>query len=127
MTEWKKGGKATGVNGGDARFVNYVITDDYVSCGNHPMTLPQWLVADVIDQDKPHTVPAMETRPVWCTIEVPRDIEAGEYTTLLEVVDANGNVVKSLALTVNVNSRSLPTVADQKFHLDFWQIGRAHV
>ena len=121
MTEWKKNGKATGINGGDARFVNYVITDDYVSCGNHPMTLPQWLVADVIDQDKPHTVPAMETRPVWCTIEVPRDIEAGEYTTALEVVDEAGNVIKSLALTVNVNSRSLPTVAEQKFHLDFWQ------
>ena len=121
MTEWQKNGKATGINGGDARFVNYVITDDYVSCGNHPMTLPQWLVADVIDQDKPHAVPAMETRPVWCTIEVPRDIEAGEYTTALEVVDEAGNVVKSLALTVNVNSRSLPTVAEQKFHLDFWQ------
>ena len=121
MTEWQKSGKDTGINGGDARFVNYVITDDYVSCGNHPMTLPQWLVADVIDQDKPHAVPAMETRPVWCTIEVPRDIEAGEYTTALEVVDEAGNVVKSLALTVNVNSRSLPTVAEQKFHLDFWQ------
>ena len=121
MTEWQKDGKATGIKGGEARFVNYVITDDYVSCGNHPMTLPQWLVADVIDQDKPHAVPAMETRPVWCTLEVPRGIEAGEYTTALEVVDANGNVVKSLALTVNVNSHSLPTVAEQKFHLDFWQ------
>ena len=121
MTEWQKGGKNTGIKGGDARFVNYVITDDYVSCGNHPMTLPQWLVADVIDQDKPHAVPAMETRPVWCTIEVPRDIEAGEYTTTLEIVNEAGNVVKSLALTVNVNSRSLPTVAEQKFHLDFWQ------
>ena len=121
MTEWKKNGTATGINGGEARFVNYVITDDYVSCGNHPMTLPQWLVADVIDQDKPHAVPAMETRPVWCTIEVPRDIEAGEYTTALEVVDENGEVVKTLPLTVNVNSRSLPTVANQKFHLDLWQ------
>ena len=121
MTEWKKDGASTGINGGDARFVNYVITDDYVACGNHPMTLPQWLVADVIDQDKPHAVPAMETRPVWCTIEVPRDAEAGEYTTALEVVDADGNVVKSLALNIVVDSHSLPTVADQKFHLDFWQ------
>ena len=121
MTEWKKNGKATGINGGDARFVNYVITDDYVSCGNHPMTLPQWLVADVIDQDKPHAVPAMETRPVWCTLEVPRDIEAGEYTTALEVVDEAGKVVKSLALNITVDSHSLPTVANQKFHLDFWQ------
>ena len=121
MTEWKKDGKATGINGGDARFVNYVITDDYVSCGNHPMTLPQWLVADVIDQDKPHAVPAMETRPVWCTVEVPRDIEPGEYTTALEVVDEAGNVLKSLALNITVDSHSLPTVANQKFHLDFWQ------
>ena len=121
MTEWQKNGKATGINSAEARFVNYVITDDFTSCGNNSMTYPTWLVADVIDQDKPHAVPAMETRPVWCTVEVPRDIEAGEYTTALEVVDKNGNVVKSLTLKVNVNSHSLPTVADQKFHLDFWQ------
>ena len=122
MTEWKKGGKATGITeAGDARFVNYVITDDYVSCGNHPMNWGTWLVADVIDQDKPHAVPAMETRPVWCTIEVPRDVEAGEYTTALEVVNEAGDVVKSLALTIVVDSHSLPTVAEQKFHLDFWQ------
>ena len=122
MSEWKKGGVATGIEeAGDARFVNYVITDDYVSCGNHPMSWATWLVADVIDQDKPHAVPAMETRPVWCTIEVPRDIEAGEYTTALEVVNEDGDVVKSLALTIVVDSHSLPTVKDQKFHLDFWQ------
>ena len=121
MTEWMKGGKATGINSAEARFVNYVITDDFTSCGNNSMNYPTWLVADVIDQDKPHAVPAMETRPVWCTVEVPRDIEAGEYTTTLEVLDENGNVVKSLALNVNVNSHSLPTVANQKFHLDFWQ------
>ena len=121
MTEWQKDGKATGINAAEARFVNYVITDDFTSCGNNSMNYPTWLVADVIDQDKPHAVPAMETRPVWCTIEVPRDIEAGEYTTALEVVDESGNVVKSLALTINVNSHSLPTVANQKFHLDFWQ------
>ena len=122
MTEWKKNGVATGITeAGDARFVNYVITDDFTSCGGHNMSLPTWLVADVIDQDKPHAVPAMETRPVWCTIEVPRTAEAGEYTTALEVVNEAGDVVKSLALTVVVDSHSLPEVKDQKFHLDFWQ------
>ena len=122
MTEWKKNGAATGITeAGDARFVNYVITDDYVYCGNHPTSYPTWLVADVIDQDKPHAVPAMETRPVWCTIEVPRTAEAGEYTTALEVVNEEGDVVKSLALTIVVDSHSLPEVKDQKFHLDFWQ------
>ena len=121
MTEWQKNGKAIGINSAEARFVNYVITDDFTSCGNNSMTMPTWLVADVIDQDKPHAVPSMETRPVWCTVEVPRDIEAGEYTTALEIVDKAGNVVKSLSLNINVNSHSLPTVAEQKFHLDFWQ------
>lgn len=121
MTEWKKNNAATGINGGEARFVNYVITDDYVSCGNHPSNLTPWLVADVIDQDKPHSVPACETRPVWCTIEVPRNAEAGEYTTALEVVNESGSVVKSLALTVVVDSHSLPEVANGKFHLDLWQ------
>lgn len=122
MTPWKQGGVATDItDAAEARFVNYVITDDYASCGNHDMSLPTWLVADVIDQDKPHAVPAMETRPVWCTIEVPRTIEAGEYTTTLEVVDDEDNVLKTLALTIVVDSRSLPEVKDQKFHLDFWQ------
>ena len=67
MPEWKKGGKATGIkDAGEARFVNYVITDDYVSCGNHPMSWDKWLVADVIDQDKPHAVPAMECSLLAC-------------------------------------------------------------
>ena len=121
MSEWTKDGKATGINAAEARFVTYVITDDFKACGNHPTGLVEWLVPDVIDQDKPHAVPAMETRPVWCTIEVPRTIEAGAYVTTLEVVNEASEVVKSLVLTVNVDSRSLPEVADQKFHLDFWQ------
>ena len=122
MTEWEKNGVATGINkAGEARFVNYVITDDFTSCGNNSMGYPTWLVADVIDQDKPHAVPAMETRPVWCTLEIPREIEAGEYTTKLEIVNADNQVVKSLNLNIIVDSHSLPTVAEQKFHLDFWQ------
>ncbi len=121
MAEWKKNGVATGINAGDARFVNYVITDDFKACGNHPSGWQTWLVADVIDQDKPHAVPAMETRPVWCTLEIPRNIEAGAYTTALEVVNASGDVVKTLKLNVNVDNRALPEVKDQKFHLDFWQ------
>ena len=121
MTKWKKGRTTTSINGGEARFVNYVITDDYKQCGAHPINLTPWLVADVIDQDKPHAVPAMETRPVWCKIEVPRNITAALYSTKLEVVDEEENVVATLDLYINVNSRSIPEVKDQKFHLDFWQ------
>ena len=121
MTPWKKGRKRTKIDAGEARFVNYVITDDYKRCGNHPKDLIPWLVPDVIDQDRPHQVPAMETRPVWCTLEVPRDIAPGEYTTQLQVLNTKGRVVKKMSLTIHVNNRTLPTVAEQKFHLDFWQ------
>ncbi|MCR4994322.1 MAG: DUF4091 domain-containing protein [Bacteroidales bacterium] len=121
MSEWMRAGQPTGINNGFARFVNYVITDDFKACGNHPSGLTTWLVPDVIDQDKPHSVPAMETRPVWCTLEIPRDAEAGEYNTQLEVVDKNGEVVKTLTLKVLIDNHLLPEVADQKFHLDLWQ------
>lgn len=104
-----------------ARFQRYVITDDYKQCGNHNMSLMQWLVPDVIDQDKAHAVPARETRPVWCTIEVPRDATAGQHAVQLQVLDAQNAVVKTLNLTINVVDRTLPEVANQKFHLDFWQ------
>ncbi len=104
-----------------ARFLNYIITDDYKSCGTHDMKLEQWLVPDVIDQDKPHAVPARETRPVWCSIEVPRNAATGAQKARLQILDANGNVVKTLRLTINVVNRALPAAADQKFHLDLWQ------
>ena len=104
-----------------ARFLNYVITDDGRGCGNHNFSLTPWLVPDVIDQDKPKAIKARETRPVWCSVEVPRNIEAGTYTTTMEVVNEQNKVVKTLELTINVNVRSLPEVANQKFHLDLWQ------
>ena len=106
---------------GKARFLNYVITDDYKACGNHDFSLVQWLAPDVIDQDKPHAVPAMETRPVWVSLEVPRDIATGQHQLALEVVNEANEVVKTLNLTVNVDAHQLPEVANQKFHLDLWQ------
>ena len=104
-----------------ARFINYIITDDKKNCGEHDMNLRQWLVPDVICQDKPHAVPACETRPVWCSIEVPRNTPAGRQKAIMQVTNDKQEVVAQLALTINVNARSLPEVAQQKFHLDFWQ------
>lgn len=104
-----------------ARFINYVITDDDKACGAHNMNLIQWLSPDVIDQDKAHAVPAMQTRPVWCSIQVPHNAAAGNYSANLEIVDEQDHVVKTLTLGIEVDSHTLPAVADQKFHLDLWQ------
>lgn len=120
MTPWHKGRKRTGITS-TARPIRFVITDDYKSCGDHDMSLEPWLVPDVIDNTDTLEVKAMETRPVWCTIEVPRDAEAGTYTTRLEAVNAKGKVINNINLCIRVIDRTLPTPQNQKFHLDLWQ------
>ena len=121
MTALKRNRRQTGVRCATARFLNYVITDDGRGCGNHDFSLASWLVPDVIEQDKPKFVRARETRPIWCTIEVPRDIEAGAYTSKLEIVDEKGDVKGQLELKLEVVDRTLPEPAKQAFHLDLWQ------
>ena len=118
MTPVRKGRKGRWA---EARFVNYLITDGHKWCGQHSMDMPTWLVPDIIDLDKPHAVNARQTRPVWCTIEVPHDARPGRYDTRLEVLDERGKVTGSLLLHIDVNHRTLPRPHEQRFHLDLWQ------
>ena len=118
MSRVRKGRKG---HWAEARFVNYVVTDGHKWCGQHSMDMPTWLVPDVIDLDRPHALGAMQTRPVWCTVEVPHDAKAGHYDTRLEVLDAQGRMVGSLLLHIDVNTRTLPLPRHQRFHLDLWQ------
>lgn len=121
MTPWKRSGVQTTINAAKSTFVNYVVTDDYKSCGYHPMDLERWLVPDVIDNATSRYIPAMETRPIWCSVEIPYDIAEGSYTTELQALSSDGNLIGTLTLKINVLNRSLPAVAEQKFHLDLWQ------
>ncbi len=105
----------------EARFVNYALTDNFRGCGNHPTDRPPFLVPDVIDIDAPKVLNAQEVRPVWCTIEVPRDAEAGTHSVKVEVVDADGNSIETLGLRVEVRDRTLPEPKDIAFNLNFWQ------
>lgn len=106
-----------------AHFLRYVLADQFKSCGAHPTDLPPYLVPDVIDTHTALPLPAMQTRPVWVTIDVPRDAPKGEYSLTLSV--SNGANIKakknSLRLRLIVCDRTLPAPADYGFHLDFWQ------
>lgn len=122
LTPWRKGGATIAVSQGEARFINYVTTDNFQYCGYHPNNLTPYQVADVIDLDVPQTAEEGTTHPVWCTLEVPADADAGVYSTRLEVADAQTHkVLKRLNLKIEVNARTLPSPAEQKFHVDFWQ------
>lgn len=122
LTPWRKGGATIAASQGEARFINYVTTDNFQYCGYHPNNLTPYQVADVIDLDVPQTAEEGTTHPVWCTLEVPADADAGVYSTQLEVADGQTHkVLKRLNLKIEVNARTLPSPAEQKFHVDFWQ------
>ncbi len=105
-----------------ARFLGYVTTDNYQYCGNHPAHLTPYEVPDVVTADSLATLGEGEARPVWCTVEVPRDVRPGVHRLQLAVADsATGRTLQTLTLAVNVKDRTLPRPAEQKFHVDFWQ------
>ena len=107
-----------------ARFLRYVMTDDFKSCGSHPTNLTPYLVPDVIDLENSLALPAKSVRPAWLTIEVPRDIAAGEYSLALDIKAGTGSTAKTLetlTLRVVVRHPTLPLPSEQAFHLDFWQ------
>ena len=109
------------LEGGEARYIRYVITDDQRRCGTHDYSLPAWTVADVIDTEGALTLTAREVRPVWCSLKVAADAPTGLQTHTLTVSDAGGHEVARATLTVNVVDRTLPPASDWKFHTDFWQ------
>lgn len=121
LSEWRKKGATIPATQGSARFLRYVLTDGFKACGKHPDNLPPYLVPDVIDLENSLRVEAMTTRPVWVTLEVPRDAEAGEYTLTLDILNDGNAVVEQLNLRVKIQDKTLPTPENQAFHLDFWQ------
>lgn len=75
-----------------------------------------------------------ETRAVWCEIRVPADTAPGLYSLRLALYQggllASEEKVAEAEVTVEVLDYLMPTVAQQKFHLDLWQhnsnIARKH-
>ena len=105
-----------------ARYLRYVLTDDFKTCGSHPSDLVPYLVPDVIDLENAMTLPAYTTRPVWLTLEVPRDAEPGLYTLTLDVLEGTTETsMAQLTLHINIQDKTLPLPSEQAFHLDFWQ------
>ena len=74
----------------EANFVTYVMTDGFNAdgngtCGYRPdhSIYDSSMVADVIDIQKIKDMKARKVRPVWCTFEVPMDVNPGSYDVTL--------------------------------------------
>ena len=94
----------------EARYVGYVMTDSFNTCGQHPHNLQPWRVPDVIELPCALPLEAGQARPVWCTLQVDSQAKPGAHRLTLEVKgQQSGRTLARLALTVQV------------------KIGRAHV
>ena len=105
-----------------ARFVRYVMTDEFAGgCGHRkPEDFAASLSPDVLDNVSCMTLNAKEVRPVWVSVEIPRDAKAGEYTGLLKI-SGNNTPTQELSLDLEVINRELPPPSEWVFHLDQWQ------
>jgi len=109
-------------------FLRYVMTDgvreeDSGACGlrlDHTQ-FDSSLVADCIDPYLSKTdLSPMETRPIWISCNIPANTPAGLYKGKLTIKSDSGKRAE-LALSINVDEKTLPAAKDWKFHLDLWQ------
>ncbi len=123
LGEWKKSdGVTIPAEQGQARFVRYVLSDGKLGCGSNPRTSTTVLRPDVIDVETTLSLPARSVRPVWVTLEIPRDAEPGDYTVTLTILrPSTGKVLRTLNLHILILNKTLPEPAEWTFRLDYWQ------
>ncbi len=106
------------------RFVRYVASSrPFASldsgCGEAGVS-QIYLLPDPLDPLPRMDLEARTTRPIWISIDVPRDAEPGMYSGELKVQGQGGSTV-ALRITLQVQGAVLPVPADWKFRLDLWQ------
>lgn len=89
-----------------ANFVRYTLADGK----------PQ---GDILDDAETLPLAAGTNRPIWVSVDVPRDAKPGIYQGGIVVRSDEAEI--KFPLTVEVLAATLPAPTDWKFHLDLWQ------
>lgn len=101
-----------------ARFVRYTLADPQLykfQKGREPVLAP-----DMLDSLSRFDMQARSVRPVWVSIDVPQDAEAGIYKAEVTVKhNAWGKL--TLPLVLDVVNHVLPKPVDWNYYLDLWQ------
>lgn len=78
------------------------------------------LVPDMLDTIPTFDIAARTVRPVWISVDVPRDAAPGEYVSEVKVKTDSGTDL-TLPLKLRVQEYELPPATDWQYHLDLWQ------
>ena len=104
-----------------AKFLRYVLTDDFAACGKNPRSMPPYLVADIIDSPTLY-LEGETVRPFVVSVEAPRNSVAQDIRLEVKLVnDFTNQTLSTLHATVKLAARQLPAPKDYGMHIDFWQ------
>lgn len=78
-----------------------------------------YLMPDRLEQFDRFDLPARTVRPVWVSVDIPRDAQPGEYEGTIQVRSVAGEV--TLRVKLAVRRPVLPLPRDWAFRLDLWQ------
>lgn len=103
-------------------FERYVMTDVFgKGCGNRlAANIDSSMVADVLDPIPYIDIEEKTTRPVWVTIDVPRNTVAGNYFGKI-IIEAKNQKETVIQLQLKVQDKTLPKPSEWDYHLDLWQ------
>lgn len=107
----------------DVNLVKYVVSNypygaKDVTCGESPYK-NTYLMPDRFEAFERFDLPGNSVRPVWLSLNIPSDVEAGEYDGTIEVKAENFST--TLQLKVVVQNELLPKPYEWKHRLDLWQ------
>ena len=105
-----------------ARFVRYVMTDEFAGgCGHRkPEDFASSLSPDMLDDLPSFDLEAKKVRPVWVTVNIPDDADAGDYLAKIRI-ESGGVKSEELDLKLTVINVDLPKSKEWTYHLDQWQ------
>ncbi|MEZ3577733.1 MAG: DUF4091 domain-containing protein [Muribaculaceae bacterium] len=115
FADFKDGSHTLAPSIADARFVRYALADTLTRVGGPAMLMP-----DMIDTLTVFDMSPRNVRPVWVTVSIPADAEAGTYTSEV-TVSGRGNTSVTLPLSLEVQNHTLPEPSQWSYHLDLWQ------
>lgn len=97
---------------------NYPYGSKEAICGTSPYN-DGYLMPDRFEALDRFDVPGKSARPVWVSIDVPSTAAAGTYKGVIDVMSEKNK--QSLAVTVKVQNRTLPSPSQWSYRLDLWQ------
>ena len=105
--------------------VKYVLVDQFLNelskpCGPRDKDkIPVHIRPDLLSNENSFIIDTPATRPVWISVDIPKDATAGIYKGTISRQSASGTV--SHVITLEVLNKRLPDPAEWSFHLDLWQ------